>query len=113
MLESHFKLLVYLLGNGAVEHPMLLKHGEDVRQDERIVQLLSNIDLALQRDTDCRKRRLRIRTFQVIPLSPTCGMFEWVPDTVTLKSFIETDLVLRAHQEKYFKLLKSLQFPSL
>ena len=44
---------------------MLIKHGEDVRQDERIIQLLSNIDLALQRNADCRKRRLRIRTFQV------------------------------------------------
>ena len=44
---------------------MLIKHGEDVRQDERIIQLLSNIDLALQRNPDCRKRHLRIRTFQV------------------------------------------------
>jgi len=100
--RHHILIFICLLGNGAVEHPMLIKHGEDVRQDERIVQLLSNIDLALQRDTDCRKRRLRIRTFQVIPLSPTCGMFEWVPDTVTLKGFIETDLEFRAHQERYY-----------
>ena len=51
--------------NGVTEYPMLLKHGEDLRQDERILQLLSTVDLALVRDTESRKRRLRIRTFQV------------------------------------------------
>ena len=51
--------------NGGVEYPMLIKHGEDVRQDERIMQLLNTIDIALLRHRECRKRNLRIRTYQV------------------------------------------------
>lgn len=54
-----------ILVDGAVEYPILLKHGEDVRQDERITQLLDTIDVALKRDVESRKRNLRIRTFQV------------------------------------------------
>lgn len=51
--------------NGAVEYPVLVKHGEDVRQDERIIQLLNAIDVVLMRDVESKKRSLRIRTFQV------------------------------------------------
>lgn len=51
--------------NGAVEYPFLVKHGEDVRQDERIIQLLNAIDVVLMRDVESKKRSLRIRTFQV------------------------------------------------
>ena len=44
---------------------MLIKHGEDVRQDERIMQLLNTINIALLRDQQCRKRNLQIRTYEV------------------------------------------------
>ncbi len=54
-----------ILVDGAVEYPILVKHGEDVRQDERITQLLGTIDVALKRDVESKKRNLRIRTFQV------------------------------------------------
>lgn len=48
-----------------MEFPVLVKHGEDLRQDKRIVQLLNSIDVALMRDVESKKRSLRIRTFQV------------------------------------------------
>ena len=48
-----------------MEYPVLIKHGEDVRQDERIIQLLNAIDVALMRDIDSKERSMRIRTFQV------------------------------------------------
>lgn len=57
---------------------MLLKHGEDVRQDERILQLLGAVDVALLRDPESRKRRLRIRTFQVNPPPISSLLFEWI-----------------------------------
>ena len=55
----------HILVNGGMEYPVLIKHGEDVRQDERIIQLLNAIDVALMRDIDSKERSLRIRTFQV------------------------------------------------
>lgn len=50
---------------------MLLKHGEDLRQDERIMQLLHTMDVALRRDVACRKRNLRIHTYKVKLTSST------------------------------------------
>uniref|UniRef100_A0A0P6IJU2 non-specific serine/threonine protein kinase n=1 Tax=Daphnia magna TaxID=35525 RepID=A0A0P6IJU2_9CRUS len=82
--------------NGAVEYPILVKHGEDLRQDERIVQLLNSIDVALVRDVESRKRSLRIRTFQVIPLTTAFGILQWLPETLTLKAFLETDINFRS-----------------
>ena len=32
-----------------------------------------------------------INFYQVIPLSPKCGMLQWLQDTKTLKTFLETD----------------------
>ena len=44
---------------------MLIKHGEDLRQDERIMQLLNIINTAHVRDQQCRKKNLQIRTYEV------------------------------------------------
>jgi len=60
------KSKVLIAVNGGLEYPMLVKHGEDVRQDERIMQLLNIIDVSLARDQECRKRNLQIRTYEVI-----------------------------------------------
>ena len=56
----------------------LLKGHEDLRQDERVMQLfgLTNALLANHRDTS--KRNLAIRRYAVIPLSPNCGIIGWV-----------------------------------
>lgn len=61
----------------------LLGH-EDLRQDERVMQLFSLVNTLLSVDTNCFKRRLNIQRFPVIPLAPNAGLLGWVKDSDTL-----------------------------
>ena len=57
---------------------------EDLRQDERVMQLFSLVNNLLSVDTDCFKRRLHIQRYPVIPLAPNAGLLGWVQDSDTL-----------------------------
>ena len=71
-------------GSDGVDYQFLLKGHEDLRQDERVMQLFSLVNGLLSVDTDCFKRRLHIQTFPVIPLAPNAGLLGWVKDSDTL-----------------------------
>jgi hypothetical protein len=79
---------ILIRGSNGDEHTFLLKGHEDLRQDERVMQLfgLTNALLANHRDTS--KRDLAIRRYAVIPLSPNCGIIGWVPHCDTLHQLI-------------------------
>jgi FKBP12-rapamycin complex-associated protein len=57
---------------------------EDLRQDERVMQLFSLVNTLLSEDTDSFKRHLHIQPFPVIPLGPHAGLLGWVHDSDTL-----------------------------
>ena len=77
-----------LKGSDGQEHHYLLKGHEDLRQDERVMQLFSLVNNLLAVDTDCFKRRLHIQLFPVIPLAPNAGLLGWVKDSDTLHVLI-------------------------
>jgi serine/threonine-protein kinase mTOR len=57
---------------------------EDLRQDERVMQLFSLINNLLVVDTDGFQRRLHIQRYHVVPLAPNAGLIGWVQDSDTL-----------------------------
>lgn len=57
---------------------------EDLRQDERVIQLFSLVNTLLSVDTDSFKRRLHIQRFPLIPLAPNAGLIGWVQGSDTL-----------------------------
>ncbi|THH30677.1 hypothetical protein EUX98_g3507 [Antrodiella citrinella] len=57
---------------------------EDLRQDERVMQLFTLINNLLSVDTASFKRRLHIHGFSVIPLAPNAGLIGWLKDCDTL-----------------------------
>lgn len=61
---------------------------EDLRQDERVMQLFGLVNTLLQVDPETFKRHLSIRRYAVIPLSPNSGLIGWVPHTDTLHTLI-------------------------
>lgn len=61
---------------------------EDLRQDERVMQLFSLVNTLLSVDTNSFKRRLHIQCFSVIPLAPNAGLIGWVQDSDTLHVLI-------------------------
>lgn len=104
-------------GDDERDHPVLVKSGEDLRQDQRIQQLFSVMNILLSNDAACAQRGLRLRTYQVVPLTsrwgrgqwewaglqPRCtltkpalsnriGLIEWMENTCTLKEFLGTSM---------------------
>ncbi|KAF9582493.1 phosphatidylinositol kinase- protein kinase tor1, partial [Lunasporangiospora selenospora] len=69
-------------------YEFLLKGQEDIRQDERVMQLFGLCNTLLATDPETFKRHLGILQFVVIPLSPSSGLIGWLPDTDTLHSLI-------------------------
>ncbi|KAI5120260.1 hypothetical protein M0805_004596 [Coniferiporia weirii] len=71
-------------GSDGRDYQYLLKGHEDLRQDERVMQLFSLVNTLLSIDTASFKRRLHIHRYAVIPLAPNAGLIGWVQDSDTL-----------------------------
>jgi FKBP12-rapamycin complex-associated protein len=91
----------------------LLKGHEDLRQDERVMQLFGLVNTLLQNDRESARRDLQIVRYSVIPLEPNSvrqkrretakraqsksstnasapqGLIEWVPDCDTLHALVK------------------------
>ena len=76
-------------GSDGKTYQYLLKGHEDMRQDERVMQLFGLVNTLLSIDTESYKRRLSLRRFPVIPLSPNTGMLGWVANSDTLHILIK------------------------
>lgn len=61
---------VTIRGNDEREYHYLVKGGEDLRQDQRIEQLFFLMNQVLESDPACKQRNLKIKTYQVIPMTP-------------------------------------------
>ncbi|KAF2071336.1 hypothetical protein CYY_007349 [Polysphondylium violaceum] len=78
-----------IIGSDAIEYTFLLKGHEDLRQDERVMQLFSLVNTLLSANHETAKSHLSIRRFSVIPLSPNSGLIGWVPHSDTLHTLIK------------------------
>lgn len=56
-------------GSDGREYMFLLKGHEDIRQDERVMQLFGLVNTLLAIDPQTNKKDLSIRRYPVIPLS--------------------------------------------
>ncbi|TWU76094.1 phosphatidylinositol kinase- protein kinase tor1 [Metarhizium rileyi] len=77
-----------LSGSDGVSYAFLLKGHEDIRQDERVMQLFGLCNTLLANDSECSKRHLNIHRYPAIPLSQNSGLFGWLPNTDTLHILI-------------------------
>ncbi|XP_074653906.1 serine/threonine-protein kinase mTOR-like [Tubulanus polymorphus] len=83
-----------IFGSNGQEYTFLLKGHEDLRQDERVMQLFGLVNSLLLENPETFRRNLTIQRFSVIPLSTNSGLIGWVPHCDTLHSLI------RDHREK-------------
>jgi len=51
-------------------------------------QVFTTMNTFLQKDEEARMRRLRIRTYKVVPLSKRSGVLEWCENTVPIGEFL-------------------------
>lgn len=76
-------------GSDGVGYEFCLKGHEDIRQDERVMQLFGLVNTLLTNDTDSFKRHLNIQTYPAIPLSQQSGLLGWVPNSETMHNLIK------------------------
>jgi len=77
-------------GSDGVDYSFLLKGHEDLRQDERVMQLFGLVNTFLAIDRATAKIELGIVRYAVIPLSPNSGLIQWVPACDTVHAVIKT-----------------------
>ena len=69
----------------------LVKGGEDVRLDQRVEELFELVNRSFLQFPETNKRQLKINRFEVIPMKPMFGVFEWVDKLQTLRTFLSLD----------------------
>ena len=78
-----------LKGSDGHSYTYALKGHEDIRQDERVMQLFGLVNTLLSNDSESFKRHLNIQKFPAIPLSQNSGLLGWVPNSDTLHNLIK------------------------
>ncbi|EDO34280.1 predicted protein, partial [Nematostella vectensis] len=79
---------VTIRGDDERDHMFLVKGGEDIRLDQRIEQLFCMMNEVMSEDPACSQRNLRLRTYQVIPMTQRVGLIEWLKNTKPLKELL-------------------------
>ncbi|KAJ4809422.1 Serine/threonine-protein kinase [Rhynchospora pubera] len=75
-------------GSDGKDFAFLLKGHEDLRQDERVMQLFGLVNTLLVNSRNTAEKDLSIQRYAVIPLSPNSGLIGWVPNCDTLHQLI-------------------------
>jgi ataxia telangiectasia mutated family protein len=82
------KVLTAISSDGQ-QYKQLFKSGnDDLRQDAIMEQVFEEVSKMLQNHKATRQRNLHIRTYKVIPLSPTAGIIEFVPNSIPINDFL-------------------------
>ncbi|KAJ5076740.1 serine/threonine-protein kinase mtor [Anaeramoeba ignava] len=75
-------------GSDGSSYQFLLKGHEDLRQDERVMQLFGLVNALLSNSFQTSRLHLGIQRYAVVPLSPNTGLIGWVPHCDTLHDLI-------------------------
>ncbi|XP_058091812.1 serine/threonine-protein kinase ATM isoform X2 [Magnolia sinica] len=81
--------VVECLGSDGHKYRQLAKSGnDDLRQDAVMEQFFGLVNTFLQNHRDTWKRRLGIRTYKVVPFTPSAGVLEWVDRTIPIGEYL-------------------------
>eukprot|EP00727_Mastigamoeba_balamuthi_P002113 m51a1_g119 putative serine-protein kinase atm (4596) ;mRNA; f:366111-398227 len=75
-------------GSDGRAYAQLVKSNDDLRQDAVMEQVFEMVNLLLEQSPRARERKLHLRTYRVIPLSPTSGIVEWVSGTISCGNYL-------------------------
>ncbi|KAI4336143.1 hypothetical protein L6164_014710 [Bauhinia variegata] len=81
--------VVECLGSDGCRYRQLAKSGnDDLRQDAVMEQFFGLVNTFLRNHRDTWKRRLGVRTYKVVPFTPSAGVLEWVNGTLPLGEYL-------------------------
>ena len=79
---------ISLIGTDNKEYKYLLKSHEDLRQDERIIQVFNFVNSILSTNKETSNKNLLITIYPVIPLSHNTGLIGFLPNCDTISNLI-------------------------
>ena len=80
---------IKIFGNNEKSYSYLVKGCEDLRLDQRIQEVFKVMNEILIKDSNCTKKKLKLNTFVVVPITQKLGIIEWVSDTQSLYKIIK------------------------
>eukprot|EP00754_Rhynchopus_humris_P014175 Rhum_TRINITY_DN14378_c9_g1::Rhum_TRINITY_DN14378_c9_g1_i1::g.84380::m.84380/K04728/ATM, TEL1; ataxia telangiectasia mutated family protein len=81
--------IIKCLGSDGKWYKQLVKGGmDDLRQDAVLEQIFCLCNSLLRDNAATRDRRLAMRTYKVVSLSPTSGVVQWVNDTIPMGEWL-------------------------
>ncbi|CAH3032263.1 unnamed protein product [Porites lobata] len=80
--------IIFCIGSDGVKRRQLVKGRDDLRQDAVMEQVFGMVNQLLIKNSETRKRKLKMRTYKVIPLSQRSGIVEWCEDTMPLGEYL-------------------------
>ncbi|KAJ1818555.1 phosphatidylinositol kinase- protein kinase tor1, partial [Coemansia sp. RSA 2599] len=80
---------MHIHGSDGNKYTFVLKGHEDLRQDERVMQLFGLINSLLARDNETARRSLAIERFPVTPLSSNSGLIGFYPNCENMHEIIQ------------------------
>ena len=78
-----------MIGTNNKEYIYLLKGYDDLRQDERVIQIFNLVNLIMSKEKTTSNLKSLITIYSVIPLSNKSGLIGWVPDCDSLEKLIK------------------------
>eukprot|EP01059_Diplonema_ambulator_P030147 TRINITY_DN5052_c0_g1_i1.p1 TRINITY_DN5052_c0_g1~~TRINITY_DN5052_c0_g1_i1.p1 ORF type:complete len:2354 (+),score=659.43 TRINITY_DN5052_c0_g1_i1:270-7331(+) len=90
-----------VIGDDGNEYLFLLKGQEDLRLDQRVMQLLSLVNTLIKvNETSTQTAIPLIETYAVVPLSPTAGLIGWVERAQTMDRIVSEMRGNKPHKMK-------------
>lgn len=81
--------VVECYGSDGKIYRQLAKSGnDDLRQDAVMEQFFGLVNTFLHNNRDTWKRKLGVRTYKVVPFTPSAGVIEWVDGTLPLGEYL-------------------------
>jgi ataxia telangiectasia mutated family protein len=76
--------ILTVLGSDGKRRRLLVKGKDDLRQDFIMELILGHVSQLLQNQS----HRMRLRTYNVLPLTPAAGLIEWVENTTSFGGYL-------------------------
>ena len=78
-----------LFGDDEKSYSFLIKGCEDLRLDQRIMEVFRAFNEIMLNESNCMKKNLKLNRFSVFPITLKLGMLEWIDNTQPMKSVIK------------------------
>lgn len=85
--------VITVIGSDGQTYKLLLKYEsgwEDLTKESRFIDYANFVNKILNNNPDTKKKNLQLKTYSITPITKKSGIIEWIDDTATIKSIVES-----------------------